>query len=87
MGMFDRTTLNAEDIPAAVDLFRRIVEAEAEQLTAEQKANPRAYLIGAWREAAQAIIRPLQNVDDLVREGLEMERPSTAAPEPGYARI
>lgn len=49
---------------AARDLFDKIVAAEADRLTEEQKANPREYLLATWREAAAAVMRPLATAEE-----------------------
>ena len=66
--MFDRKALAEADVPAVQDLFSRIVEAEKDQLTEAQKADPRGYLLGAWRAAAETVMRPLHRVEDLAEE-------------------
>lgn len=68
MGIFDSTELDEHETPAVRDLFNRIVEAEADKLTEEQRANPRAYLIDAWHEAAEAVMRPIQKRVEVERE-------------------
>jgi hypothetical protein len=72
MGLFD-SKLNETTGAAARDLFERIVAAERDILTDEQKANPREYLLGAWRTAAEAVMRPLQTRDELERKIEELQ--------------
>jgi ubiquinone biosynthesis protein UbiJ len=68
MGIFDRTALTDTEVPAARALFDRIVAAEAETLTEEQRANPREYLLDAWHKAAEAVMRPIQTRAQLESE-------------------
>ncbi|SNT05516.1 hypothetical protein SAMN06295912_13515 [Sphingomonas laterariae] len=68
MAWLERKTLNEHEVPAARDLFERIVAAEAESLTDEQRANPREYLLSTWRVAAETVMRPLHRVEELAEE-------------------
>lgn len=58
---FASDQIREHEAPLVRDLFNRIVQAEEPLLTEEQRANPRAYFIAAWHEAAEAITRPLQS--------------------------
>lgn len=65
MSMFGRKELAAHETEAVQQLFNRIIEAEKDNLTAEQKADPRAYLLSTWRSAAETVMRPLHRVEEM----------------------
>lgn len=66
--LYARTELSEHEVPAVRDLFERIVEAEEDSLTVEQKRAPREYLLSTWREAAEVVMRPLHRIEDLADE-------------------
>lgn len=81
MALFTDNELKEYEVPAARDLFDRIIAAESERLTEEQRANPRAYLLATWHEAAEAVMRPIQS-----RVALERELESLRGPVDPFSR-
>lgn len=73
MSMFGRKELAAHEADAVQALFTRIIDAEKDNLTDEQRSDPRAYLLSTWRTAAETVMRPLHRVEEMA-EGLAKQR-------------
>lgn len=73
MGLLFESELNEHTAAATRDLFARVLDAEHEWLTSEQRENPRKYLIDTWHEAAEAVMRPIQRRDEIETELREMQ--------------
>lgn len=72
MGMYPRTDLSEHEARAAQDLFDRIVAAERDILSDEQRADPRTYLLDAWEKACEAVMRPIHSRQSLEKQIAEL---------------
>lgn len=70
--MFPRYSLTQYETEAAQLLFDRIIEAESDSLTDEQRGDMRKYLLSTWEVAAEAVMRPIHSREQMERRIAEL---------------